>query len=186
MPAKRPWASTAAAPENPSFGTGSTPWPVRAGGNVRHRGVPGLGQRIADTEERQGIALALAGERRRGEIAGAVEAQQREIVGRVGGDAFGMAKARHDDGAAFLGSPTRRQKIAARADHDRRRVFDCAPHSRQRRGLGVGKALKRAGGRGRDCRHDAFGRLIVEDGDAAHFAAACLRADNEILQPLDA
>jgi hypothetical protein len=68
----------------------------------------------------------------------------------------------------------------------RRRVFDCAPHSRQRRGLGVGKALKRAGGRGRDCRHDAFGRLIIEDGDAAHFAAARLRADNEVLQPLDA
>ena len=68
--------------------------------------------------------------------------------------------------------------------HDRGAVFDAALLSRRRAGIRVGESLEAFGHRDGDRGHDAFGGLIVKDGDAAHFAAARLGADDKFLQPL--
>ena len=56
---------------------------------------------------------AVAGERRRNEIARAVKPQQREIAGLVLGDTVGVAEAGHRDRLAFVGDLAERDEIAA-------------------------------------------------------------------------
>ena len=103
---------------------------------ARDRAAAGLGQRIGDADKREIIArAAVAGERRGHKVLRAVNAQQREIVGLVVGDALGMAEARHRDGLAAVG--------------DLRRVIRCpwpdttmaVPYSTLRRNPGGGAAL---------------------------------------------
>ena len=127
MPAKRPCASTAAAPEKPSFGAGSRPCALRCA-RTRHRAVAGLRQRIGDADKGEIIAgAALAGERRGQKVSRAVKAQQREIVGLVRGDAFGMAKTRNGDGLAVVRDLRRRDQMSLAGHHDGGAVFDAAP-----------------------------------------------------------
>lgn len=157
--------------------------PVR--GRARYRGAAGLGQRIGDADEREIVArAAITGERRRHKTLRAVEAQEREIVGLVVGDAFGMAEARNGDGLAAVHHLRRRDDIAAPADHDGGAVFDAAPQPRRRRRIRVRKTLIAIGHGGGDRRHDAFGGLIEQNGDAAQLAAQGLDADDEPFQAL--
>ena len=185
MPAKRPCASTAAAPEKPSFGAGSRPWRASMRRRACDRAATGLGQRIGDADKGEIIAgAAVAGERCRQQVLRAVNAQQRDIVGLVGGDAFGMAKTRDRDGLAAVGDLRRRDQMALAGHHDGGAVFDAAPQPGRRCGARIGKALVAIGHGGGDRRHDAFGGSIEQNGDAAQLAAARLDADDEPLQAL--
>ena len=72
--------------------------------HARDRAAAGLGQRIGDADKREVITRAAVAREPHGQkVLRAVNAQQRDIVGLVGGDAFGMAKTRNCDGLAAVG-----------------------------------------------------------------------------------
>ena len=80
----------------------------------------------------------------------------------------------------------RRDQIAVAADDDGRTVFDPAPQTRRRHGIGIWKTDECIGNIDGDAAHGAFGCLVVEHGDAAYLAAAGIRAHQKIFQALHA
>ena len=193
MPAKRPCASSAAAPAKSRCRRGFERAEIRRDAELDadRRGcrAASLHLRIGDADERDICAAQRRAEQSdRRKISRTIDAQERELAASVGGNAFGIADARQRDDVATVNEIAVGQHVARRRDEQPGAVFDLAArrvgHACQREARG--KRHERARHRRHQRVHGAFHRLVVEDGDAAHLAVAGIAAHDHLLQPLHA
>ena len=124
-------------------------------------------------------------QRQRRQLARAIDAQQRQPVVLVLGDALGIAEPGGDDHLAALRELAVGDDMALRAHHQPVAVFDRFRQRRERRAA-LGERREGARHRHHHRRDDAFHHLIEQHGEAAHLAVAHLRAHGKFLQALHA
>ena len=142
--------------------------------------------RIRNADQRQ-LARSgrIARQRQRRRLARPIDAQQREPVVLVVGDAVGVAQPGSDDHLAAFGEFQVGDDVALRAHHQSVAVF----HRPRQRGIGraaLGKWRERTRHRHHHRRDDRFHHLVVQHGEAAHLAIAQLGAHGKQLQALHA
>ena len=151
-----------------------------------HRGAAALVLRIGNAGEVERRLGGDVGEIERFQPARAINAQQREIVLLVLGDAIGVAKTRNRDREAAVGDLAVGNDRAVVTDDEAGAVFHRLArrrpgHLRRRR-----KRIERARHRDHDRFHGILGRLIVEDGKDADLVALEGAAQIKFLQALQA
>ena len=192
MPANLPSPSSAAAPEKPIAGAGvsatSLPppsWATEALTLLTRRAAA-LVLRIGNAGEVERSFRGGVGEIDRLQPARAIDAQQREIVLLVLGDAIGIAEACDRDREAAIGDLAVGDDRAVLADDDAGAVFHGLARRWSRHLRRGRKRIERARHRDHDRLHGIFGRLIVEDGEDADLVALEGAAQIEFLHALQA
>ena len=192
MPANLPSPSCAAAPEKPSAGAGDSATSLLAAKlghrslDAGHRGAAALVLRIGNAGEVERRLGGGVGEIERFQSACAIDAQQREIVLLVLGDAIGIAMARNRDRDAAVGDLAVGNDRAVVTDDDAGAVFHGLARRRPGHLHGRRKRIERARHRDHDRLHGILGGLVVEDGEDADLVAPEGAAEIKFLQALQA
>jgi hypothetical protein len=126
------------------------------------------------------------GEIERFQSACAIDAQQREVVLLVLGDAVGIAKARDRDRQAAVGDLAVGNDRAVVTDNDAGAVFHGLARRRPRRLHGSRECIERTRHRDHDRFNRILGSLIVEDGEDTNLVAPKGAAEIKFLQALQA
>ena len=192
MPANLPSLSSAAAPEKPSAGAGRQ-CDVAVSAQLCDRSLHAADGRGAALVLRIGNAGQVECGFRGGgceidrlQPARAINAQQREVVLLVLGDAIRIAKACDRDREAAIGDLAVGHDRAILADDDAGAVFHGLARRRARRLRRRRKRVECARHRDHHGLHGILGRLVVEDGEDADLVALEGAAQVEFLQPLQA
>ena len=189
MPTRRPWPSSAAPPESRAAAQALTVSPLSLCRHGRDRAAAALALRIGDAEKREvGTFDSLAQTSRARD-----RARHRS---RSSARSAALSSAWRSASPYPLTTITLQPSVSCRSVRMWPAVLTTMPVPYSTLRLGIGPTMRDAGDAGKwrertrhhhhDRIHDGLGRLIVEDGHAAHLAVPDLGADVEFLQALHA